>query len=228
MVKIECYGAHYPFSIQEFIYFCHMTKMRHLKIYIFILFLSYTGILAGQTFSIEGKVYDRSTAKIIAGANIIVNGTKLGTVSDETGNYILKKQKGNMQLVVNFIGYEQIIEDVYIQSDTIINFFLNEAIISIAEVEVKGKKEDDNITKVETGIVELSSKEMESLPKFLGEADLIKTIKLTPGIQTSSEISSGLHVRGGGAGQNLIVLDDLPFFFPYLHYSCLLFLDFSD
>jgi CarboxypepD_reg-like domain/TonB-dependent Receptor Plug Domain len=185
-----------------------------LKFFYTIFFCCITAIGLSQNFKIEGKIFDGKSQKIIPEVNIVVNGTKNGTISDETGHYTLKKLHGNLQIVVNHIGYEQIIQDLYLQKDTIINFYLKESIVEIDEVAVKGIREDENVTKVETGIVELSTKEMESLPKFLGEADLIKTIKLTPGIQTTSEISSGLHVRGGGAGQNLIVLDDLPLYNP--------------
>ncbi|HET6559276.1 MAG TPA: TonB-dependent receptor plug domain-containing protein, partial [Prolixibacteraceae bacterium] len=45
---------------------------------------------------------------------------------------------------------------------------------------------------------------------FLGEADVIKTLQLLPGVQSGSEGTSGLYVRGGGPDQNLMLLDDVP------------------
>lgn len=42
----------------------------------------------------------------------------------------------------------------------------------------------------------------------MGEVDIIKAIQLMPGVQASSEGSSGFHVRGGAADQNLILLDE--------------------
>ena len=45
---------------------------------------------------------------------------------------------------------------------------------------------------------------------MMGETDIMKTIQLLPGIQSGSEGTSGLYVRGGGPDQNLILLDGVP------------------
>ena len=52
--------------------------------------------------------------------------------------------------------------------------------------------------------------QIKSIPAFLGEVDLLKTIQLLPGIRNAGEGSAGLYVRGGGPDQNLILLDDAP------------------
>ncbi|HIP37559.1 MAG TPA: TonB-dependent receptor [Crocinitomix sp.] len=53
---------------------------------------------------------------------------------------------------------------------------------------------------------------VKSLPVLLGETDIIKTAQLMPGIQSGSEGSSGMYVRGGGPDQNLILLDGVPIY----------------
>ena len=53
---------------------------------------------------------------------------------------------------------------------------------------------------------------VKSLPVLLGEVDIIKTAQLLPGIQSGSEGSSGIYVRGGGPDQNLILLDGVPIY----------------
>ena len=58
------------------------------------------------------------------------------------------------------------------------------------------------------GKIDLSINQVKSIPAFLGEIDILKTIQLLPGIQSAGEGSSGLYVRGGGPDQNLILLDD--------------------
>ena len=52
--------------------------------------------------------------------------------------------------------------------------------------------------------------QIKSLPAFLGEVDVMKVLQLLPGVQSGSEGSSGLYVRGGGPDQNLILLDGVP------------------
>ena len=50
--------------------------------------------------------------------------------------------------------------------------------------------------------------QIKAIPAFLGEADLLKTIQLLPGVRNAGEGSAGIYVRGGGPDQNLIMLDD--------------------
>ncbi len=58
--------------------------------------------------------------------------------------------------------------------------------------------------------ITLKSEEIKSAPAFMGEVDILKTIQLLPGIQSGSEGTSGIYVRGGGPDQNLILLDGVP------------------
>ena len=56
--------------------------------------------------------------------------------------------------------------------------------------------------------VKIDVKNIKKLPAFMGEVDILKTIQLLPGVQSSGEGNSGFYVRGGGPDQNLILLDE--------------------
>lgn len=60
--------------------------------------------------------------------------------------------------------------------------------------------------------LDVPMKQIRNTPVVLGEADLLKTIQLLPGVQAGMEGFSGLHVRGGGPDQNLILLDGIPIY----------------
>ena len=60
-----------------------------------------------------------------------------------------------------------------------------------------------NTLKVET---------IKKIPVVLGEADVIKSLILLPGVTNAGEASSGFNVRGGAADQNLILLDEATIF----------------
>jgi len=53
---------------------------------------------------------------------------------------------------------------------------------------------------------------IKSTPALLGEADVMKTIQLLPGVQAGTEGSAGVYVRGGGSDENLILLDGVPLY----------------
>ena len=80
----------------------------------------------------------------------------------------------------------------------------------LKEVEILSSKEEQVHLKVEMSTIDLSMDKVKTLPALLGENDIMKTIQLLPGVQTGSEGTSGLYVRGGGPDQNLILLDGVP------------------
>ena len=76
------------------------------------------------------------------------------------------------------------------------------------QIIISSKKRDANVKNAQMGKLDLSIGQVKSIPAFLGEIDVLKTIQLLPGVQSAGEGSSGLYVRGGGPDQNLILLDD--------------------
>lgn len=64
-----------------------------------------------------------------------------------------------------------------------------------------------DLKSTEMSVNELSSEEIKKIPVVLGETDVLKTLLLLPGVTNQGEGASGFNVRGGGADQNLILLD---------------------
>jgi hypothetical protein len=60
--------------------------------------------------------------------------------------------------------------------------------------------------------INLPVAQIKALPALMGEADVMKTLQLMPGIQSGGEGTTGLYVRGGGPDQNLILLDGVPLY----------------
>ncbi len=49
-------------------------------------------------------------------------------------------------------------------------------------------------------------------PSLLGEADVLKTFQLLPGVTAGNDGLSGIYVRGGGPDENLLLLDGVPIY----------------
>src|SRR5690606_20324535 len=64
------------------------------------------------------------------------------------------------------------------------------------------------------GAIDISPSFIEKMPAIFGEIDVFRSLQLLPGVQTSSEISSGLYVRGGSPDQNLCLLDGVIVYNP--------------
>jgi hypothetical protein len=65
---------------------------------------------------------------------------------------------------------------------------------------------------VQMSQVTIPVQQIKELPAILGEVDVLKTLQLLPGVQSGSEGTSGLYVRGGSPDQNLMLLDGVPLY----------------
>ncbi|BEH00568.1 SusC/RagA family TonB-linked outer membrane protein [Bacteroides sedimenti] len=101
---------------------------------VFVLILSLVSVTAmAQTLTVKGTVKDPSGESII-GANISVQGTTNGTITDMDGNYVLSKVPSKGKLVFSFLGMEsQVVE---VNGQTTINITLKESSQILKEVVV--------------------------------------------------------------------------------------------
>ena len=82
------------------------------------------------------------------------------------------------------------------------------------EVVVTADQNDDHITRSQMSVVDIPTVKIKELPAILGEPDVLKVIQLLPGVQSGNEGTTGFHVRGGTADQNLIQLDEAVVYNP--------------
>ena len=161
-----------------------------------------------NNITISGYVDESESGEKLIGATIYDLKSGKGTISNDYGFFSLTLPKDSVKIRVSYIGYiTQIFED-YPISDVNQNFSLNDQMLK--EVEILSSKEELVHQKSEMSTVDLSMDKVRALPALLGENDIMKTIQLLPGVQTGSEGTSGLYVRGGGPDQNLILLDGVP------------------
>ena len=157
--------------------------------------------------TLSGYVRDAATGEELIGANVSVEESGAGTITNEYGYFSLSLESGNYTIVCSYMGYTTASLPISLNDDIVFDIELNEAIIQLEEVTVSGLANNNNITSLETGSTRLSIQSIRKIPALLGEVDVIKTLLLLPGVQMTSEGSSGFSVRGGGRDQNLILLD---------------------
>ncbi|GHS96396.1 collagen-binding protein [Bacteroidia bacterium] len=163
--------------------------------------------------TIQGIITDAGSGEKLIGATVYILETKGGTVSDEKGHYSLALPSGNYTLRFSYVGYDNKELKITPQSPLTQNIQLQSNGL-LQEVVVSTQKKDNNITNLTMGVEKLSIKEIRLLPAIMGEVDILKTLQLLPGVQSTSEISSGFSVRGGSPDQNLIVLDNTTVYNP--------------
>ncbi len=161
-----------------------------------------------QKFTISGYVEDAGSGEHLIGASVYnPDNLTQGTMTNNYGYYSLTIPSGQVKINASFIGYQSLQVDFKLTKDTLINFKLslqNE----IEKVIVSGERNIVESSQMST--VEIPIKAVMKLPVLLGETDVLKTVQLMPGVQSGSEGTSGIYVRGGGPDQNLILLDGVP------------------
>ncbi|HEY8175830.1 MAG TPA: TonB-dependent receptor plug domain-containing protein, partial [Gemmatimonadaceae bacterium] len=69
--------------------------------------------------------------------------------------------------------------------------------------------------KPNVGTITITGRELTSAPRFFGEADVLRAVRLLPGVTARNDFSVGMNVRGGEADQNLVLLDGYPIYNPF-------------
>lgn len=175
--------------------------------FLLLLFSVFTGF--SQKSTISGYLKDSETGEALIGARVYVDSLKQGAVANTFGFYSLTLPNGQHDILFTFVGKEPIKKRVSLDEDIELDIDLQPK-GTLATVVVTGEKKEQETTEMST--INLSMSKVKSLPVLLGERDIIKTAQLLPGIQSGSEGSSGIYVRGGGPDQNLILLDGVPIY----------------
>ncbi len=170
---------------------------------------------AANLASMSGFVYDSDSKETLIGATVFITGTKKGTYTNKAGFYSITDIKpGTYTIRVTYVGYKKLEYEVTLEKGKSYQkeIFLKPATTESERVTVTADREVEkrqiSVSKVNVPIQQI--KEI----RIGGESDVFRSLQLLPGILTSSQISSGLYVRGGSPDQNLVLLDDAVVYNP--------------
>ncbi|HSN49458.1 MAG TPA: TonB-dependent receptor, partial [Flavobacterium sp.] len=168
--------------------------------------------LAKQKFTLSGTITDANSNETLIGVNISVPESKTGVTTNEYGFYSLTLPKGTYKIQISYLGYQTIEETINLSQNIKNNFKLNGTETVLQEVIIYDNSNKATIRKAEMSVNKLSISTIKKMPVVLGEVDIIKSLLLLPGVSNAGEGASGFNVRGGGADQNLILLDEATIF----------------
>lgn len=180
---------------------------KKIVIFFFLFLLIISASAQNKVSTIEGLVLEESSKTPLPGATILIEETRKGYVSDESGRFSFPIAEGSYTLTISFVGYKSSKVKIKVPSNRILEVLLADN-TALKEVVVTARSKDANITNISMGVERLSMKEIKKMPALMGEVDVIKAVQLLPGVQSTSEGSSGFSVRGGSPDQNLILLDN--------------------
>ena len=174
-----------------------------------ILFSLGFGLLSAQEiYTLSGTISEAASNETLIGVTIVFPSLRTGVTTNEYGFYSITLPEGDYEVVISYLGFEDIREQVRLTSDMKKDYNLVEEMAQLEEVVVTEDVEKLDIKKPQISVNSLSAQTIKQIPVVLGEADVIKSLILLPGVTNAGEASSGFNVRGGAADQNLILLDE--------------------
>lgn len=165
---------------------------------------------AATRVTVSGFVTDAGSGERMIDATVYERASFAGTTTNSYGFYSLPLPAGKAELIVSYLGYNPDTVIVQLSRDTVINFSLVMSSSEIDAVTITASGRRAKIESTQMSMIDVPVEKFLKLPVIFGEADVLKVIQLLPGVQSGTEGSSGIYVRGGGPDQNLFLLDGVP------------------
>jgi hypothetical protein len=148
------------------------------------------------------------SGEMLIGVSIYCTELKTGVITNVYGFYSLSLAPGKYTIRYSYVGFETQEKTIQADKNLTLDISLKPVGLELDEVVITGKRTDENVRAPEMSMVSLDIKTIRKVPALLGEIDIIKVLQLLPGVQATSEGSTGFSVRGGSSDQNLILLDE--------------------
>lgn len=172
--------------------------------------------IAQAKYTLSGYLLDSKNGETIFGGDVDVKGpTQSSAQTDENGFFTLTLPEGKYEVIFSGIGYVPESQQI----DLTKNISLKLKLVpdggeTLEGTTVSATAENKKITDARMGVEKLSVAEINKLPVLFGERDIVKAVTLLPGIKTGGEGNGAFFVRGGGADQNLVLLDEVLIYNP--------------
>jgi hypothetical protein len=177
---------------------------------LFIFCFLFITAFSQERYTLSGYVRSAADGEELIGATVAVKALNTGVSSNVYGFYSLSLPEGNYQVSYSYIGYEEKTIEIELKQNIQQNIELSEMVNELETVEITDEAADKNVESIEMSVNKIDAKTIKKIPALLGEADVVRSILLLPGVSTVGEGSTGFNVRGGGIDQNLVLLDEAP------------------
>ena len=185
--------------------------MKQTTLYCLFLYSLFVIGQSDQVLIVKGKVIDKYTKKAMKNVNLVYG--EYGTITNKKGTYTLRlkiNEKNQPYIIASHQGYKN--DTIIINNNNNIvtnsNIELEPTSTSLIEVDLISEESRQK------GITKIDPKILTKLPGSSGGIEPI--IKLLPGVSSNNELSSQYSVRGGNYDENLIYVNGIQIYKPFL------------
>ncbi|MCK5729688.1 MAG: carboxypeptidase-like regulatory domain-containing protein [Draconibacterium sp.] len=177
-----------------------------------LLLLIISNVLFGQrnNATLKGVIKD-SEGMAMDMVNIALKEFPLGTSSNRKGEFILRiPAKRNIIIVFSSLGYASVLDTFFADNEENIfrNITMQKSDTQLDEVIISRQKLGDGITRIDSKIADI-------IPNA-GSGAIESLLKTLPGVSSNNELSSQYSVRGGNFDENLVYVNDIEVYRPFL------------
>jgi hypothetical protein len=177
--------------------------------FIILFFFLITFLGYSQTATIKGVILDDTNTPI---SNVNIKAGTIGTETNENGFYILKiPSSQDVTIEFTHLSYKKIISTFNLKNgeDYEFNPVMKSSVEQIATVVISGKRQKE----IE-GIITLKPETIRNIPGAnAGVENLLLTL---PGVSNNNELSTQYSVRGGNYDENLVYVNGIEVYRPFL------------
>jgi hypothetical protein len=167
---------------------------------------------------LSGYVRSAASGEVVRYATIRAVGQGTHAESNQDGFFILSLPAGPLTIQIRAVGFDPLTDTLTLAASVTRDFLLTPRPLTLEEIRVEGSASRDS-SDIDPSTPEMSTARLDVqtiklVPVVLGELDPIRSLTLLPGVTSLSDFSTGFSVRGGGADQNLIRLDESTIYNP--------------
>lgn len=178
---------------------------------IILIFLLITQSIFSQDYTVIFGIVSDKLNKPVDFVNVSLLNTPIGTSTDKSGHYELKiPGNDTVTLVFSSVGFKPVHRKIIPGQDkrVEINQKLDIHIRYLDEIDIEDQRDKS------PSLQRLDPKHANILTGFSGNVEAI--IKTLPGVSSNNELSSQYSVRGGNFDENLVYVNDIEIYRPFL------------
>ncbi|MCB0483849.1 MAG: TonB-dependent receptor, partial [Flavobacteriales bacterium] len=188
-----------------------MKNASIIRMAVCLITMAIAGELSAQTGGIKGFVNEKDSRSPVIYTNVYFKGTTYGATTDANGFYsITRVPAGTYTLMVTFLGYDTLQEQITITPNNIItkNLFLNKSSIELRTVNISAEAQEAK-TEVRMSVTQITPQKISQLPTLGGQPEFAQYLQVIPGVIFTGDQGGQLYIRGGTPVQNAILFDGM-------------------
>jgi len=140
----------------------------HRIVLLSIFSISFFFVSAQQKYTLSGTVSEASSNETLIGVTIAVPELKTGVTTNEYGFYSITLPEGTYKILVDYLGFKDIVQEVVLTENQKINFQMTEEAEQLAEVVVTDDAEQMDVRTPQMSVNVLSAVSINKIPVILG------------------------------------------------------------